>query len=126
MKMFAKKGLIALFSMLFLFHLLVIVGVIPYTIVWAGRLNSDVEMYKLETTSLLLNAIFLILVLIKTNYLKIPIPTRVVTGLLWTMSILFFLNTIGNLFSKSNFELLVFTPITAILCVFSIIISLDK
>ena len=105
---------------------MVIVRVIPYTIVWAGRLNSDIEMYLFETVSFLLNAFFLFVVLIKTNYTKTRISTRVITGLLWAMGFLFFLNTIGNLFSKSNFELLLFTPVTAILCVFSIITALDK
>lgn len=126
MKTFAKKGLIALFSAILLFHLLVIIGVIPYTIVWAGQLNSEVEMYKFETVSLLLNTAFLFVVLIKANYVKTTIPTTVISGLLWAMSVLFFFNTIGNLFSKSNFELLIFTPVTVILCVFSIIIALDK
>lgn len=126
MKTFAKKGLITIFTALLLFHLMVIVRVIPYTIVWAGRLNSDIEMYLFETVSFLLNAFFLFVVLIKTNYTKTRISTRVITGLLWAMGFLFFLNTIGNLFSKSNFELLLFTPVTAILCVFSIITALDK
>ena len=124
--MFAEKGLIIIFSVLLLFHLLVIIGVIPYTIVWAGRLNSEVEMYRFETVSLVLNTIFLLVILIKANYIKKPLPAKVMSGLLWAMSVLFFLNTIGNLFSKSNFELLIFTPVTAILCVFSIIIALDK
>lgn len=90
MKTFAKKGLITIFTALLLFHLMVIVRVIPYTIVWAGRLNSDIEMYLFETVSFLLNAFFLFVVLIKTNYIKTRISTRVITGLLWAMGFLFF------------------------------------
>jgi hypothetical protein len=126
MKTFASKGMLFLFSIIMVFHVLVIVKVIPYTIVWAGRLNSDIEMYRFETVSLLLNSVFLFAVLLKMNYIKITIPLKIFKGVFWVMSLLFFMNTIGNLFSKNNLELLIFTPITAILCIFSIIVARDK
>lgn len=126
MKTFANKSMLFLFSIIMIFHFLILVGVIPYTIVWGGRLNSDIEMYRFEAVSLLLNAIFLSVVLLKMHFIKITIPIKIVNGLFWAMSVLFFLNTIGNLFSKNKLELIIFTPITALLCVFSIIIATDK
>jgi hypothetical protein len=126
MKTFANKGMLFLFSIIMIFHFLILVGIIPYTIVWGGRLNSDIEMYRFEAVSLLLNAFFLLTVLLKMNFIKITIPIKIFNGLFWAMSLLFFLNTVGNLLSKNELELLIFTPITALLCVFSIIVALDK
>jgi hypothetical protein len=126
MKTFAIKGMLFLFSLIMAFHVLVIIKVIPYTIVWAGKLNSDLEMYRFEAISLLLNAIFLLAVLIEVNFIKITIPKKFFSGLFWAMSFLFFLNTIGNLFSKNHLELIIFTPITALLCVFSIIVAVTN
>lgn len=48
MKTFANKSMLFLFSIIMIFHFLILVGVIPYTIVWGGRLNSDIEMYRFE------------------------------------------------------------------------------
>lgn len=126
MKTIAKKGLIVLFSIIILFHLSILTGIIPYTIVWGGRLNSDIEMYRFEAVSLFLNTLFLIITLIKANSLKINIRRKIVNGLFWVMGVLFFLNTIGNLFSKNYLELIMFTPLTALLCVFSILVALEK
>lgn len=126
MKTIAKNGLIVLFSIIILFHLTILTGIIPYTIVWGGRLNSATEMYRFEAISLLLNAFFLLIALIKVNFIKIMIPRKISNGLFWAMGVLFFINTIGNLFSKNYLELIIFTPLTALLCVFSILVALDK
>ena len=39
------KTLILMFSLILLFHLSIIIGLIDYSIVWGGRLNSKSEMY---------------------------------------------------------------------------------
>ena len=69
MKEVAQIGLIIIYSSLFVFHTLVLFKIIPYSIVWGGRLKTDIEMYKFESVSLMLNSVFLVLVLIKANYI---------------------------------------------------------
>lgn len=82
------------------FHLLILVKIIPYSIAWGGRLQSDEEMYVFESISITIN-LFLVWIL----WLKSRNPqSRPVSIVLWIFFAIFALNTIGNLFAKTNFE----------------------
>lgn len=111
----AATGLIIILSAVMIFHVLVITGIIPYSIVWGGRLQSKAEMVNFEIVSLLLNSVILALTLIRGGYWPVRIRTlflRIVFGLL---CILFLVNTVGNLFAESDLERNIFTPITLLL-----------
>jgi hypothetical protein len=86
------------------FHLFILLKVIPYDISWGGRLTNDTEMYVFESISILVNLFLFSLLLIKGNYLKEIIPERIVNVLLWIFLVLFALNTVGNIFAETNFE----------------------
>jgi hypothetical protein len=117
---------IIVFGLVLLFHTLVLFQVIPYTIVWAGKLNSISGMQKFETLSIIINLIMLLVVLIKANYIKLKIKQNIMNSLIGMFMFLFCLNTIGNLFSKTSIETLIFTPITLILAVLFLRIILEK
>jgi len=102
-----------LISVLF-FHLLILIKVIPYEITWGGRLQNDGEMYVFEAISILINAFMIWVLLMKGNYVKYQFPVSVLRIILWVFFFIFFLNTIGNLFAKTNFEKL-FTLLTGII-----------
>ncbi len=110
----ATKTMLVLLGLVILFHLLIITQMIPYTIVWAGKLKNEKDMYQFEGVSLFINLLLILLLLIKGNYLKLPLSPRFITIMLWVFIFLFALNTIGNLFAKTNFEKFVFTPLTFI------------
>lgn len=114
----AGIGLGILFSANLVFHTLILLGVIDYSIVWGGRLKTRTEMLQFETVSLVLNAVFLLVVGIRMNWLRIKIPRIAITITLWLMAGLFLLNTLGNLASLNSLETLIFTPLTAISTVF--------
>ncbi|MDR6569558.1 MULTISPECIES: hypothetical protein [Chitinophaga] len=115
--------MITIFSLLILFHLLIIAKVLPYSIVWGGRLKSPMEMYRLEAISVLVNVFFLLVVLGKRKILKLPANSKVLSLALWLMCLLFFVNTLGNLISTNKWEQLIFTPMTCILAVCSAILA---
>lgn len=121
----AHWGAITIFTLTLIFHLLVLIKVIPYTIVWGGRLKSDRDMYRFEIVSLLLNAIFLLVILFRSGLIASPLSENVLVYILWAMAALFFLNTIGNLFSKNRWEKIIFTPLTLLLAMFAIVMALD-
>lgn len=100
-----------------LFHVMVGSGVIPYEIVWGGRIQSVEEMYIFESISLMVNATLLFFVLIRISILSLLIPPKIVTVVLYLASFVLLLNTVGNLVSLNNFERVVFTPITLILAI---------
>jgi len=117
---------IILYSLIFIFHGLVLLKVIPYDIVWGGRLKSDAEMYQFEAVSILLNLLFLIIVLLRSNYISHKLKPLMLSIPLWLMAALFFLNSIGNLMAVNSLETKIFTPITILLTVFSVILALGK
>lgn len=122
----ALNLMISLLTAVVLFHVLVLIQVIPYSIVWAGRINDVAEMRKFETISILINVFFLITLLLKSKSLKSNIPGRWQNIIIWFFTVLFGLNTIGNLFAESSFELYVFTPLTFIFTLLCLRIVLEK
>jgi hypothetical protein len=116
---FAVNGLALLLSIVIVFHLLVMSGIIPYTIVWAGKLQSTREMLLFESISILLNLLLLLVVTMKGGYIAAAVPQKVLNAILWVFIVLFSLNTIGNMMAKYTLETILFTPLTffsAILC----------
>lgn len=126
MKKIASYGLLTLFSLTIIFHLLVIIQIIPFEIVWGGRLTSVQQMYVSESISVAVNLLFLVIVLVKTKFLNWPIPPKVISVFLWLMFALFVLNTLGNLLSINSLEKMIFTPVTILLSVFCLILALPN
>ena len=60
-----RKTLLIIFALLFVFHLLVLFGIIPPTIVWAGKLKNSKDLIQLESISLLVLVIASVLVMLK-------------------------------------------------------------
>lgn len=115
----ALNIMLALLSIVMIFHLSVLTQLIPYTIVWAGKLNNLQEMRVFESVSLLLGTFNIAVFLMKGNYIRHKISMKFINGIIWFFVLLFSFNTVGNLFAKSDFELYVFTPLTfisALLC----------
>lgn len=100
----AIKLFIALLLLVVVFHLCVLIKLIPYNIAWGGRLTNDAEMYVFESVSILINLFLIWVLLMKGAYLKFSFSTKTLTIILWIFFSLFVLNTIGNLFAKTNFE----------------------
>ena len=100
-----------------LFHICIILKIIPYNIAWGGRLTNDTEMYVFETTSILINIFLSIILLMKGNIIEYKLSDKVITIILWTFFVIFILNTIGNIFAKTTFEQLfsILTGLSAIL-----------
>lgn len=113
--MLAATTLIILPLGLILFHVSNLLGLIPVNIVWTGRVTSNHTMLILGLLSICLNAIIIFCTLVKINYLKSKTSHLIANTLMpfvfWWLAG----NTVINLFSKSLFEVIAFTPILAIL-----------
>jgi hypothetical protein len=122
----AQFGLLILLSLFLLLHFIILLKIIPYNLIWGGRLKSDTEMYRFEIFSILINALFIIVILVQAGFWMSNIPNKVITFALWLMAGLFFLNTLGNAISKNKIERFVFTPITILLAIFSLVLALTN
>lgn len=123
---FAANGLLVLLLLLVVFHALILLRVIPFEMVWGGRLQGVSEMVSFETVSILLNLLMLGIVAIKGKVLKINIHPSLIRIALWAMFGLFLLNTLGNLLSANLFEKTVFSPITLMLSLFCLRLASAK
>ena len=126
MVMFAQYGLLLVLSLFLVFHLLVLLKIIPYTIVWGGRIESDKAMYRFVTISTLMNAFFLFIVAVQSGIFMFEFPKMIMTLILWAMAVLFAFNTLGNIFSKNKLEQRLFTPVTVLLTLFSLVLALTN
>lgn len=98
------KILIRITSLVLVFHTLILVGIIPYEITWGGNLKTAAEMYVLESSSILINAFFIYVLLQKENFVKVIFSRRAISIILWVFFALFVLNTVGNLMARTTFE----------------------
>lgn len=122
----AATGLLLILSVMVLFHVLVLTGIIPFEIVWGGRLKTHAQMLKFEAASIFINLVMLGIVSLKAGLLKAPVSPFFIRVSLWAMSALFLMNTLGNLASVNAFEKMVFTPLTLLLALFSLRLAWNK
>lgn len=126
-----KKNALVIMSsiliVLLIFHLLILLQIIPYNQVWAGRLSSVEEMRRFEAFSIALNIFMLSILIIKHRQLTNGNSNKIINSLIWLFSAFFLLNTLGNLFAKNTLELILGTTLTLIsslLCFY--IVKKDK
>lgn len=124
MRKVAQLGLISIFLLSILFHLFVLIGIVPANIVWGGRAANKQEIIQLELISIALNSLFLAFSFLLNGNLKINLKPAYIKIILWFMSIIFILNTFGNLMAKSSVETMIFTPLTILLSVFSLYLAI--
>ncbi len=125
MKKIATYGLLLIFSITLVFHLLVIMGLLPYDMIWGGMLESRQQLFLFELFSIAVTLLFFWVVLAKSDLVRFNLSPRLSKGVLWAMVALFALNTVGNLLSLSSLEKILFTPVTILLTWFSFVLARD-
>lgn len=115
--------LLIVFLLTVLFHLLVLTGVIPFSGVWGGRLETVQDMYRFEAVSILINILVIFVLVQKRKNLLEGSPNKVINAVLWIFMGLFLLNTVGNLFAESVVEKVLATPLTLIISVLIYLIN---
>lgn len=105
----ASQLAIVLFSLLEVFHLSIILGIVlfdfaPVEYLWGGKMKSAEELLVFEFVSLITMTICLLVVLVRTQKIKLPKLLKLSRVLLWVLTLIFILNTVGNLLAESSFE----------------------
>ncbi|MFP4548526.1 MAG: hypothetical protein ACLFQM_10365 [Fidelibacterota bacterium] len=125
MKKIATYGLLIIFSITLVFHLLIVMGLLPCNMIWGGRLESRPQLLLFELFSIAVTLLFFWVVLAKSELVRFSLSPGLSKGVLWAMVVLFALNTVGNLLSLSSLEKILFTPVTIILTWFSFVLARD-
>lgn len=123
----AANVLLAAMAALAVFHVLVLVKVLPPDIVWGGRMGDKPgNLVVLETTALLVTLLFALIIAARVGYVRVPRLRKVVLIGAWVVFAYFTLNIIGNLASSALLEKLVFTPISIVLSALALIVAVEK
>jgi len=119
----AVYGILFLLSALLIFHILMVLRLLPAKIVWGGNLESNRQIYSFEMVSLFLNVLMILVIINFINPKKETFKRWSVFILI--MFIYFLINTIANIFSVSLMETLIFTPFSLILALFCLRLFLE-
>ncbi|MFC6996917.1 hypothetical protein [Rufibacter roseus] len=119
-------GIVTILSAMVVFHLLIVTGVIPFNIVWGGRLETHEQMLGFEAFSISINVFMIWAVGTYAGLFNFNPNQFFLKGVLWAMVALFLLNTLGNLASANAWEKLIFTPVTLLLSLFSLRLALQR
>lgn len=108
-----------------LFHLLVMAGIVAPDVVWGGRVQSQDELIKMESISLIILVFMALIIAIKARWIFFKIA-KLTDYVIWLIPLLFFLNTLGNSQALNAMERFIFTPITLVLALISLRIAVEK
>lgn len=121
---------LVLAGVMIVFHLSILMGILifdfaPVDYLWGGRMETSAQLLTFELISLLISALFFVLILIKSNRINLPALNGVVHIAMWLFFILFLFNTVGNLIAKTTFEKF-FALVTGLLALFVLRIVIEK
>lgn len=123
-ELLALRIMIVLFCAVLIFHLLVIVGIIPYSIIWGGKMKTHDDMLVMEGISIGINLFFLGIIFLRFSQRNNASLVNKLRIAFWLFFVLFTLNTLGNLFAETLTETLIFTPLTVMLAILSLRLAL--
>lgn len=114
----SSKIIICILSFIILFHLLVLIGIIPPNMVWGGQLEQDPSpLITLEIISISMNLFIVVVTAMRAGFIRRLLSPKVIRFFMWAFSILFTVNTIGNFLSDNDLEKIIFTPLTIALAI---------
>ncbi len=122
----ASVGILVILTFFVVLHALILLGIVPFQMVWGGRLTDYSRMIVFESVSLVVNLLMILVVLVRTGLLHLKLKAIVVKLALWAMAVLFGLNTLGNALSNNALEKSLFTPLTLLLCLGCLRLALSK
>ena len=111
----AGNILLAAMALLLIFHVLVVLRVIPAEIVWGGQLRGVPA-----------NLIALEIVAARLGYIRAGKLSGAVNIGVWLIFAYLVLNTVGNLASGVSFEKLLFAPLTIFLAFCALRLAIEK
>lgn len=124
---FSGNVLLIALGALFIFHILVLLKVLPANIVWGGQIQSgQANPILLESIALLATLLFMLIIAARAGYIRAGSLSWAVDIGVWLTFAFLVLNALGNLASPVPFEKLVAAPITIILALCALRLAVEK
>lgn len=123
----AGNILLVLFTLLAVFHVLVINRIVPSNIVWGGRfIESTSDLFLYEVIALLVLILFILITAAKVGYIKIFKSQKAMNICVWIIFAYLLLNIVGNLASPSTLERVIFMPLSMVMAFFVLRLAVEK
>lgn len=122
----ATVALLVLLLISLIFHLLIMTKIIPFDIIWGGKIKDASQMLLYETVSIIINILMILVIALDAKIIKSRMPHRLIKAFVLIMFVIFSLNTIGNFTSVNQFEKNIFTPLTFLLASLCFILFFNK
>ncbi len=116
----AGKVLMGLLVLLVAIHIMLLLRVIPYEVVWAGNIEDTSMLAVHETSALAITGIFLVVVAIKLGHVEAPRLKRAANLSMWIVFAYFAMSIIGNVTSEVSWEKVISVPLSTILALLSL------
>lgn len=113
--------LLLVFGVVFVFHLLIILGVYSTQNIWGGSVPHDQLIY-FELVALLLLLFFSWVTAIKAEILNRQAPRLILNSGPWIVFTYLLINTVGNLFSPGFEKLFALVTFVLAVCAFKVAI----
>jgi len=123
----AGNLLLGSLGLLAVFHILVLLRVLPADIVWGGAIqDSSSSLFPLEMISVLITLLLAVIIAAKTGYIKaFRFQTAVNIGV-WVVFAILLLSMIANFASGVAFENLIFAPVAVVLVLCAYRLAVEK
>ena len=122
----ASNVLLIAMAMLMVFHVLVLIGVVPAAAIWGGQVEAGTGgLIVMEVIAMGVTLVFATIIAAGTGYLKAGRLRIVVKIGVWLIFAFLLLNTLGNLASGVAADGLIFSPITLILAFFAFRLAIE-
>lgn len=101
---FSEKVVLLIVSMYCVLHILILVQLIPYHIVWGGKIESIKTIYFLEGVALVVMLFLGFIIAMKNKIIQPIFKHKTIKRILFVFAVFFILNTIGNLLAETIIE----------------------
>lgn len=115
---FAAGFLLLQIVLITVFHVLVLLNVISFKLVWGGRIESRNQLVVMESISFFVNVFLFWIIAQRGAYFRKQWSDKNLRVTLYIMSFMFLLNTLGNAVAIHAFEKYVFGSLTFVSSIF--------
>lgn len=123
----AINTLLILQLLTLLLHILALLQVVNFGSLWGGRLKNEQDMFAFESLSLLVVLFFILIILMKGDYIYPILSQKVLNVFLWFFFLIVCLTSVGFLLSTSIFEkFLSLIPLLSCFMILRIVIKQRK
>jgi hypothetical protein len=116
-----------LFGLVIILQLLLAAGILPVTMAWGGQFSELMPALRFASlAAVVVLAVFAYVVRRRAGLIEGASVTTLIVIASWIITGFMALNTLGNLTSQSNGEKILFSPITFLLFIFCLVVSMSK